>query len=130
MRPFVRDGYAKIREEYGQFTPPTPVSAGFDKQTDSSRSVSSQSSEVVGGHLALFNQHCQRNGQRVEWKYCDIPEGSRNTPVWTVETYVNDRCVARGKGSTKKLARMDAAREGLRFLGVVVCVNRSAIDAN
>ena|ERR1700761_6931392 len=75
------------------------------------------------GHLALFNQHCQQTDKSIEWKYCDLPEGTKTTPVWTVDAYVDGEFVGTGRGNTKKAARNDAAKQGLKYLGVVVVSN-------
>jgi len=46
--------------------------------------------------------------------------GIKFTPVWVVEVLVNGKCLGRGKGGTKKVARNEAAKLGLQSLGIHV----------
>ncbi len=115
MTPFVEDGYLKIREEYGISTPPpTPLAHAHTHENPNNPQASGS---AAGGHLALFNQHCQQHGLPVKWQYCPVPEGNRSTPVWTVDAWMEGKFVGTGKGNTKKAARNEAAKQGLRFLG-------------
>lgn len=93
------------------------------------------------GHLALFNQLLQKANRTVEWVYDDpldtgkgvqpqkdyrdmglLPEliikGTKETPLWYVKVLVDGEFYGRGRGNTKKLARDEAAKEGLRKLGI------------
>lgn len=91
------------------------------------------------GHLALFNQHLQREGKPVEWIYSDgtkqtegngysdvglppevVLKGTKATPIWYVKVLVDGQYCGRGRGNTKKAARNEAAKEGLAFLGIFV----------
>lgn len=58
---------------------------------------------------------------QARWKlrptYRDVGcEGDPHAPTYTVEVWVNDACVAQGKGSRKKDAQKAAAREALSAL--------------
>jgi ribonuclease-3 len=91
------------------------------------------------GHLALFNQHLQKANTKVEWIYSDgdavrrdgdvdmdmtpgdvLLKGTKATPVWYVKVTVDGEFYGRGRGNTKKAARNEAAKEGLKKMGVVV----------
>lgn len=74
------------------------------------------------GHLALFNQHVQKANKAVEWVYSDggEGEGKQTTPIWLVKVFVDGECLGKGKGGTKKVARNEAAKQGLEGLGVYV----------
>ncbi|KAI0638442.1 ribonuclease III [Trametes polyzona] len=73
------------------------------------------------GHLSLFNQHLQQRCKSIEWVYSDSAgEGTRTTPIWVVRAMVDGECLGRGRGSTKKAARNEAAKEGLVKLGIAV----------
>ena len=73
------------------------------------------------GHLSLFNQHMQQQGKFVEWVYVDSEgEGTKTTPIWVVRAMCEGECLGRGRGSTKKAARNEAAKEGLLHLGIYV----------
>ena len=95
------------------------------------------------GHLALFNQHLQKANTKVEWIYSDggapprgggpgmdmglmpapgelLSSGTKATPVWHVKVVVDGNIYGRGRGDTKKAARNEAAKEGLKKLGIVV----------
>jgi len=73
------------------------------------------------GHLALFNQHIQKEGREIEWVYGDgVSEGATTTPIWTVRVEVDGEVFGHGKGGTKKAARNEAAKEGLVHMGIEV----------
>ncbi|KAI0660732.1 ribonuclease III [Cubamyces menziesii] len=73
------------------------------------------------GHLSLFNQHLQQQCKAIEWVYSDSAgEGTKTTPIWIVRAMVDGECLGRGRGSTKKAARNEAAKEGLVKLGIPV----------
>ncbi|KAF8646361.1 hypothetical protein AX16_007227 [Volvariella volvacea WC 439] len=96
------------------------------------------------GHLALFNQNLQKANRQVEWVYSDgssdqrrrshtsgsishkgaalgpVGKVSKTTPIWSVKVLVDGEFYGQGKGSTKKAARNEAAKEGLERLGVHV----------
>ncbi|PPQ67577.1 hypothetical protein CVT25_012071, partial [Psilocybe cyanescens] len=99
------------------------------------------------GHLALFNQNLQKTNRVVEWIYSDgndaaadnghgnsngneysdvgldpdvMIKGTKATPVWYVKVMVDGEFYGRGRGNTKKAARNEAAKEGLRLLGIDV----------
>jgi ribonuclease-3 len=77
-----------------------------------------QTSQV--GHLSLLNQHCQQKDLNLEWRYCDVPGGTKATPIWTADAFVAGEYVGTGQGHTKKAARNEAAKQGLKFLGIVL----------
>ena len=71
------------------------------------------------GHLSLFNQLLQQKSKTIEWVYSDSAgAGTRTTPIWIVKAMVENECLGRGQGSTKKAAKNEAAKEGLVKLGV------------
>ncbi|KAI0776193.1 ribonuclease III [Trametes elegans] len=73
------------------------------------------------GHLSLFNQHLQQQSRSIEWVYSDSAgEGTKTTPIWVVRAMVDGECLGSGRGSTKKAARNEAAKEGLVKLGIPV----------
>lgn len=73
------------------------------------------------GHLSLFNQVVQQRNLVIEWVYTDSAgEGTRTTPMWVVRAMVNAECLGRGRGNTKKAAKNEAAKEGLKRMGVEV----------
>ena len=44
--------------------------------------------------------------------------GSRSTPVWLAKVFVDGECFGTGCGTTKRIARSDAAKQGLQKLDV------------
>jgi ribonuclease-3 len=102
--------------------------------------------EPMTGHLALFNQQLQKENRSVEWVYDDmtvgkalkgdhadsasyrdmdlpadvVVQGTKTTPVWYVKVLVDGELYGKGRGSTKKAARNEAAKEGLEKLGIKV----------
>ncbi|KAJ7771067.1 ribonuclease III domain-containing protein [Mycena maculata] len=141
FRPYARAAYDVVRTQHGL----PPVSAGPDPPVADRPAPSPSpplSPDSTVGHLALFNQHLQKGMQRVEWVYSDnhpfgmdnasagdvSPDafafrGTKTTPVWAVQVYVDGEVFGRGRGNTKKAARNEAAKQGLTRLGVTVwCV--------
>ena len=45
---------------------------------------------------------------------------SRSTPVWLASAIVDGECLGTGLGNTKKIARNEAAKQGLQKLGVTL----------
>jgi ribonuclease-3 len=93
------------------------------------------------GHLPLFNQHLQQTNRTVEWVYDDLADtekgdqpqnayrdmglspditikGTKETPLWYVKVLVDGEFYGRGRGNTKKAARDEAAKEGLKKMGI------------
>ncbi|KAE9404859.1 ribonuclease III [Gymnopus androsaceus JB14] len=113
-----------------QAQPPSPSPFGY---------VNIDMTMTTIGHLALFNQHTQKSNRAVEWIYSEVnPEvdpaaqgslqlispnmmkGMKTTPIWSAKVIVDGECLGQGKGGTKKVARNEAAKLGLRSLGVFV----------
>ena len=44
--------------------------------------------------------------------------GSKSTPVWLAKVFVDGECFGTGCGTTKRIARSDAAKQGLQKLNV------------
>ena len=76
---------------------------------------------VTTGHLSLFNQYLQQRGKYVEWVWTesDVNQG-KTTPMWAVRAMIDQRCFGKGKATTKKAAKNEAAKEALLALGVGV----------
>ena len=78
------------------------------------------STPSVTGHLALFNEQLQKE-KREGMFYDDcVTEGTATTPMWAARVEVDGEVFGHGKGSTKKAARDEAAREGLARTGIIV----------
>jgi len=133
LLPYVLDSYSTVRKEYGlppsdgsapakTATPLAQFSANIPMEAQRSMWASPPLAQYTGtsvGHLALFNQCLQQNSKSIEWVYSDSAgEGSKMTPVWVVQAMIDGKCVGRGRGSTKKAAKNEAAKEGLTKLGI------------
>jgi len=134
LLPYILESYRKVRKEYG--LPPSDGNAPTKTATplaqlstntpaEASRSMLASPlarySTTTVGHLALFNQCLHQESKSIEWVYSDsVGEGTPTTPVWVVKAIVDGDCVGRGRGSTKKAAKNEAAKEGLAKLGVHV----------
>jgi len=132
LLPYALESYRTVRKEYGlpppdgnaptkTATPLAQLSANTPIEASRSMLASplAQYSTTSVGHLALFNQCLHQKSKLVEWVYSDsVGEGTKTTPVWVVRAIVDGNCVGRGRGSTKKAAKNEAAKEGLAKLGV------------
>jgi len=129
FKPFLSEAYRIIRVQHGLPYPPEPP-----RIASHSGLVTAQGHPMGGpwspppvhsapsiGHLSLFNQHLQQNSKSIEWVYSDSAgEGSKTTPIWVVRAMVDGQCLGRGRGSTKKVAKNEAAKEGLKTMKVYV----------
>ncbi|KAI0353098.1 ribonuclease III [Trametes cingulata] len=137
LRPFLAIAYRTVRVQHGlppepsysTMAPPyypdkasTPHAIGATAQPPQTWSTPPPPRMPASiGHLSLFNQHLQQQCKNVEWVYSDSAgEGTKTTPIWVVRAMVDGVCLGRGRGSTKKAARNEAAKEGLVKLGIAV----------
>ncbi|KAF9816511.1 hypothetical protein IEO21_04039 [Rhodonia placenta] len=118
FRPYIAEAYRHVRVQHGLSPDPTPPATPLSP--GGGRPAPSHSSATIG-HLSLFNQHLQQQGKTIEWVWRDSEgQGTRTTPIWVVQAIVGEDCVGRGRGSTKKAAKNEAAKEGLARLGINV----------
>jgi len=135
LLPYVLESYNIVRKEYGlppsDGNAPTKTKIPLAQLSGNTLMEGSRSTWAAPpfaqytansvGHLALFNQCLHQESKSVEWVYTDSAgEGTKTTPVWVVRAIVGGNCVGRGRGSTKKAAKNEAAKEGLEKLGVHV----------
>jgi len=118
LMSYVHEAYRVVRKEHG--LPADPV-AVVDKPPPPPLPVVSSPAPWKGssrqsnqGHLALFNQRLQQRQMFIEWVFSsEGGERSKSTPMWCVRAMQGGECIASGRGSTKKSAKHEAAREGL-----------------
>jgi ribonuclease-3 len=74
-------------------------------------------SEPVGFNNALsqFNACLQPYNKRVEWNL-DETIIENDIPLWAAKLFVDGDCWGHGRGSTKKTAKNEAAKQGHRRL--------------
>lgn len=127
FRPYLAEAYKHVRIQHGLSPEPTsPAPSGAPlpgtPPSSGSRPAPGRSSANIG-HLSLFNQHLQQRGKSIEWVWKESEgQGSRTTPIWVVQAKVDGDCIGRGRGSTKKAAKNEAAKEGLQRLGIFASV--------
>ena len=131
FHPYILEAYRIVRVEHGLPAVPTPPSPSPSRSASPSHSSGGSGRDrspaarhrlrASIGHLSLFNQHLQQQCKSIEWVYSDSAgEGTKTTPIWVVRAMVEGECLGRGRGSTKKAARNEAAKEGLVKLGELV----------
>ena len=125
LRPYLRDAYSIVRHQHG--LPPLtgdPANAiAIERFAHPGISISPPPSppshHAVVGHLGLFNQRLQQENRSVEWSFVDsIGEGTKATPVWIARAVIDGQEWGSGRGNTKKAAKNEAAKQGLKKLGV------------
>jgi ribonuclease-3 len=142
FRPYVALAYRVIRAEYG--FPPEPIpttpliaapsSSAFapppSLQHKPPSTFDAAPRGVTTGHLSLFNQYLQQRGKYVEWVWAesDVSSG-KATPVWAVRAMVDGGCLGKGKATTKKAAKNEAAKEALLALGVYGVSHHSTVSS-
>ncbi|KAF7352201.1 hypothetical protein MVEN_01183400 [Mycena venus] len=86
------------------------------------------------GYLALFQMHMQKSDALVEWVYSDqhpfghsyeagvdrFADANKQRPVWSVQVLVDGEVYGRGHGHKKKVAKNEAAKQGLIRMDVAV----------
>jgi len=121
LAPYISEAYRIMRIQHGLPAPPCVLTT---LEPTTLAPVTSEVPPLMGstvGHLALFNQYLQQKGLVVEWRYhAEDGEGSQTTPMWLVQAFLDDRCLAIGRGNKKKIARNEAAKKGLDELGVTI----------
>jgi hypothetical protein len=71
------------------------------------------------GHLSYINQYFSQQGKYVDWRF--LPSGwTKTTPGWVVEGYINNVKIGSGKAPTKKGAKIEAVRQALQDMGLIV----------
>ncbi|KAG1752427.1 ribonuclease III domain-containing protein [Suillus paluster] len=123
--PYVTEAYKRVREQHR--LPPLEPAALVAPDTvlasppPSPPQHRSSVNPTTIGHLALFNQQLQKANRVVEWIYADgTGEGTKTTPIWIVTCEVDGEVYGHGQGGTKKAARNEAAKEGLKKMGIEV----------
>jgi ribonuclease III len=126
LKPRIVEAYRVVRVQHGLSPDPTPVSTQAMVMTGPGYPGSSSRATptaTTAGHLSLFNQYLQQRNKAVEWEYSgSAGQGTKTTPIWVVQAIVDNECLGRGRGSTKKAAKNEAAKEGLSNMGVYVPV--------
>jgi ribonuclease III len=128
FRPYVHEAYRIVREQHGlrplgpnneletaimSHTPPTPP--------PESRRAPFTVANL--GHLGLFNQRLQQQNKSIEWVFDDTTtDSTKATPYWAAKALVDGVSWGQGRGNTKRAAKNEAAKQGLRHMGFVeVC---------
>ncbi|CCL98251.1 uncharacterized protein FIBRA_00245 [Fibroporia radiculosa] len=125
FRPYLVEAYRHVRMQYG-LSPdpdpaPPPITIGSSLSSSSALRPPPSHMPASIGHLSLFNQHLQQQNMCIEWVWAGSEgQGSRTTPIWVVQAMVGDECFGQGRGSTKKAAKNEAAKEGLQKMGIYV----------
>jgi ribonuclease-3 len=122
--PYVFEAYRIVREQHG--LPPAGVSNELQAVTGAGPMPPTPPPEfriermvtTTLGHLGLFNQRLQQQNKSIEWVFDDtVTESNRATPVWAARALIDGICWGYGRGNTKKSAKNEAAKQGLRRMG-------------
>ncbi|THH16410.1 hypothetical protein EW146_g4225 [Bondarzewia mesenterica] len=120
LRPYVREAYRIVRFQHG-LPPLDATDQYYPPPSLASPPPSPPPTTAIVGHLGLFNQRLQQESKSVEWSFSDSKgEGTKATPLWIAKAIINNECWGKGRGNTKKAAKNEAAKEGLRKLGYEV----------
>ncbi len=118
FRPYAELAYSVVRKQHG--LPLTPFYDSARVPLSHTDLNINTDATTLTGHLGLFNQQLQKTNRQVEWVYsagdAGQDAGTKTTPVWYVTVVVDGEFFGRGKGITKKSARNEAAKEGLKKL--------------
>ena len=128
LRPYVLEAIEVVKSEHLLSRAPqnsqrgtTPMEDGEVSEADRARSptLADVGSIVDPGTLSYFNQYCQQNHVKVEWKTSDA-KGTKATPLWRVVAIVNDKPVGEGMSTGKKGAKILAAKAAMKELGIAI----------
>lgn len=117
VMPWVEEAYRVLKVEHGvEEETMDPKAIANPPNVDPAHRLPPGVLQPIG-HLSLFNQTLAQKGKFAEWIFQDSGVQSR-TPMWYVEALVDSRCVGKGRGGTKKMAKNEAARHALIYLGI------------
>jgi len=121
--PYVCEAYRIVREQHGLL----PIGSGNELQaaiaahsppTPPPETRRPLANAATLGHLGLFNQRLQQQNKSIEWVFDDtITESTKATPFWAAKAVVDGDCWGTGRGNTKKTAKNEAAKQGLKRMG-------------
>jgi len=121
--PYVYEAYRIVREQHGL----PPLGGGVNNELHAVTGTPptpppefriERMATTTLGHLGLFNQRLQQENKSIEWVFDDtITESNRATPVWAARALIDGTCWGYGRGNTKKAAKNEAAKQGLRRMG-------------
>ncbi|KAI0340803.1 ribonuclease III [Trametopsis cervina] len=121
FRPYLVEAYRLVRVQHGLSPDPDPAVSPLAVMLAPGHPASGSQVAATVGHLSLFNQCLQQANKSVEWEFSDSAgQGTKTTPIWAVRAIVDRQCLGRGRGNTKKAAKNEAAKEGLKTMGVYV----------
>ena len=118
LRPYAAEAYRIVRGQHGLPVTPIIPLPNAEQPNPNNTDLKAPSQHTIG-HLALFNQHAQQRHLNIEWRFDKMTgEGTSSTPIWVASAYLDSELLGRGQGGTKKAAQNEAAKLGLRELGV------------
>ncbi|KXN89461.1 Ribonuclease 3 [Leucoagaricus sp. SymC.cos] len=139
LGPYTKAAYEIVRQQHGlPALPNFPVPSRFGRFNDGLQGLNGVMHDELpttpaGGYLALFNQCLQKGNREVEWMFSDgrredadkpeslvVVKGKKATPVWCATVRVDSEVYGKGKGTTKQLAKNEAAKQGLERMGINV----------
>lgn len=121
--PYVREAYRIVREQHhllpvGSKTELQTAIATHSPPTPPPELRRTPANVPMVGHLGLFNQRLQQQSKSIEWVFDDtITEGTSATPYWVAKALIDGNCWGVGRGNTKRIAKNEAAKQGLRRMG-------------
>jgi len=114
LRPYVREAFNVIKEEHLLNRATSPTEEGELSDPNNSAAAGSV---VDPGTLAYFNQWCSQKKNIIDWKFKDIA-GTKSTPLWCVEVWIDGSKIAEGVSTGKKGAKTEAAKRAIQALGI------------
>jgi len=115
LRPYIKEAFEVIKDEHQ-----------LQQRTLEDGELADSNGVPVGsvvdpGTLAYFNQWCSQNKSVVDWKFKDIA-GTKSTPLWCVEVWIDGHKVAEGVSTGKKGAKTEAAKRAMQHFQVNIGV--------
>lgn len=118
--PYVHEAYRMVREQH-DFEPigvnngPGAARAAHTPPRTPPKSPEVPTKSVTPNPLSQFNARLQPHN-KVKWIF-DETTIENNARLWIVKLFVDGDCLGYGRGSSKKAAKNEAAREGLTRMG-------------
>ncbi|KAG8884047.1 hypothetical protein FRB97_005269 [Tulasnella sp. 331] len=117
LLPYAKEAFEEVKKEHRlHLNPSATLEDG--EYADSNRGSSPPVGSVVDpGTLSFFNQWCSQNKKQPDWRFNDIA-GTKATPLWSVEVWLDDIKIGDGVSTGKKGAKTEAAKKAMRNLGI------------
>lgn len=114
--PYIKQSHSIVKAQYNLQPDAFPSPPSSPTVSDGDHPHGPESDQIPpgnsaqGGYVTLLQQHLLKNKRNLEWKYDREDNSGSNLPIWQAKAMVAGQDFATGRGGTKKIAKMEAAK--------------------